>query len=67
MQERAYTVPGMTCEHCESAVRTFVGSVPGVSSVAVNLATKVVVVRGPMLADDAIRRAIDDAGFDVNP
>ena len=67
MQERTYTVPGMTCGHCEAAVRTLVGRVPGVSAVSVDLATKLVVVAGASLSDEAIRAAIDDAGFDVGP
>ncbi len=38
------SVPGMTCGHCEAAVKQEVGGVPGVASVAVDLETKDVVV-----------------------
>ena len=38
---------------------------PGVDAVEVDLERKVVVVRGDALADDEIRAAIDEAGYDV--
>jgi copper ion binding protein len=57
-------VPGMTCGHCEAAVKSEVGKVAGVSAVNVDLATKLVTVEG---SDDlaAITAAIDEAGFEV--
>lgn len=57
-------VPGMTCGHCEAAVKTEVGKVAGVTDVAVDLGTKLVTVTG---SDDraAIEAAIDEAGFEV--
>ena len=59
------SVPGMTCGHCEAAVKQEVGGVPGVASVAVDLDTKDVVVAGSGHDRDAIVAAIDEAGFDV--
>lgn len=67
MQARTFTVPGMTCAHCEEAIRSSVGRVSGVSSVTVDLAAMSVVVAGPAFDDEAVRDAIDDAGFDVAP
>ena len=58
------TVPGMTCGHCELAVKTEVGKVAGVASVSVDLETKAVVVTGEALDRDAIVAAIDEAGFE---
>ncbi len=58
-------VPGMTCGHCEAAVRHEVGTVSGVTSVDVDLQTKLVTVGGAALDRDAIVAAIDEAGFDV--
>jgi copper chaperone len=57
-------VPGMTCGHCEAAVTGEVSKVKGVTSVAVDLATKLVTIVG---SDDAaaIADAIDEAGFEV--
>ena len=62
-----YSVPGMHCDHCVAAVRGEVSSVPGVSSVDVDLATKRVVVHGEGLDDAALRAAIDEAGYDAEP
>ena len=59
------SVPGMTCGHCEAAVKQEVGGVPGVSGVDVDLDTKYVVVSGTDLDRDAVVAAIDEAGFDV--
>lgn len=59
------SVPDMTCGHCEAAVEQEVGAVAGVSSVAVDLESKDVVVFGTALDRDVIISAIDEAGFDV--
>ena len=61
-----FTVPGMTCGHCESSVKREVGSVTGVSAVTVDLQTKIVTVSGAALDRDTIVAAIDEAGFDVS-
>ena len=65
METRTYTVPGMSCAHCEAAVSEELAAVAGVASVDVDLETKLVVVRGEGLDDAALRAAIDDAGYDV--
>jgi copper chaperone CopZ len=46
-------------------VSTEVEAVAGVESVAVDLGTKRVVVRGAELDDAAIRAAIDEAGYEA--
>ena len=60
-----YTVPGMSCGHCESAVKSKVSAVEGVENVDVDLDTKLVTVTGTNLADESLRAAIDDAGYDI--
>jgi copper chaperone len=60
-----FTVPGMTCGHCEAAVTTEVGALNGVTSVMVDLETKLVTVEGENLNGDQIIAAIDEAGFEV--
>lgn len=60
-----YSVPGMSCDHCVAAVTKEVSAVPGVDTVDVDLDTKLVVVRGEVLDDAAIRAAIDEAGYDA--
>jgi copper chaperone CopZ len=60
-----FTVPGMTCGHCESAVTQEVSALAGVTAVAVDLDTKIVTVEGSDLNSDQIIAAIDEAGFEV--
>ena len=57
-----YRVKGMSCGHCETAVRDEVGTVAGVEAVEVDLAAQQVVVRG-RFADSQVRAAIDEAGY----
>ena len=64
-QTMTLSVPGMTCGHCEAAVKQEVGAVAGVTGVAVDLDSKDVVVTGSGLDRDAIVAAIDEAGYDV--
>jgi copper chaperone len=63
--EITYTVAGMSCGHCKSAVEEEVGRVPGVEFVNADFETKLVVVRGEALADEALRAAIDEAGYEA--
>lgn len=58
-------VSGMTCGHCEAAVKTEVGKVAGVTDVAVDLETKLVTVTGIGLDHAALVSAVDEAGFEV--
>ena len=58
-------VEGMSCGHCDKAVRNALGELPEVKSVEVDLATKKVVVEGEGLVDDRLREAIDEAGYEV--
>lgn len=57
------TVPGMSCEHCVAAVKGEVGKLAGVSTVDVDLASKVVTVTGTALDRAAVVEAIDEAGY----
>ena len=65
--EITYTVGGMSCGHCKSAVEEEVGRVPGVEFVKADLESKLVVVRGDGLEDEALRAAIDEAGYVAAP
>lgn len=65
MSELTFSVPGMTCGHCEAAVKGEVGKVAGVAAVNVDLDTKIVTVDGSELDREAIVAAIDEAGFEV--
>lgn len=65
MTEVTYSVPGMSCGHCEEAVSRELLAVDGVESVAVDLDSKLVVVRGSGLDDARLRAAIDEAGYEA--
>ena len=60
---RNYTVEGMTCGHCRAAVIEEVLQVSGVKGVDVELDSGRVTVAGESFEDDAIRKAIDEAGY----
>lgn len=63
--KRTLLVEGMSCEHCEKAVKNSLGRLDGVSRVEVNLAAKKVEVEGNDLVDELLKEAIEDAGYDV--
>ena len=61
---RIYSVPGISCGHCKTAIEGEVAQVPGVERVEVDVDAKTVLVEGT--ADDAtVRAAVDEAGYDV--
>jgi copper chaperone len=64
-ETRTYTVDGMTCSHCVLSVREEVSEVPGVSAVDVDLAAARLTVSGSEIDDDAVRRAVAEAGYEV--
>jgi copper ion binding protein len=66
MTATTYTVAGMTCGHCVNSVSTEVGQLPGVTDVRVDLATgQVTVTSEQVLADDAVRAAVEEAGYEL--
>ena len=64
MSEISYTVSAISCDHCAAAITGEVGRVAGVRDVVVDVAAKLVTVRGDDLDDGALRAAIDEAGYD---
>jgi copper chaperone len=66
--QSSYTVTGMTCGHCVSAVTTELSRLPGVSDVQVDLPTgRVVVTSAAELPADQVRAAVDEAGYALIP
>lgn len=63
--KKTLLVEGMSCGHCEKAVKGALGELDGVKSVLVNLETKEVQVEGDNLEDSILKDAIEDAGYDV--
>lgn len=65
MQTLTYSVPGMHCGHCKQAVEDEISSVEGVSAVEADLDSKLVTVSGQSLSDEALRDAIEEAGYEA--
>lgn len=63
--KRLLIVEGMSCGHCEKAVKNALGELEGVSSVNVDLKAKTVEVQGENLLDNLIKEAVEEAGYDV--
>jgi copper chaperone CopZ len=61
-----YAVSGMTCGHCEKAVCEEISALPGVTCVQADAATgQVTVSSSAPLEDDAVRAAVDEAGYEL--
>jgi copper chaperone CopZ len=61
-----YAVTGMTCGHCESAVSREISALAGVTSVAADAkAGTVTVSSAHPLNEDAVRAAVDEAGYEL--
>ncbi|MEU4671842.1 heavy-metal-associated domain-containing protein [Amycolatopsis sp. NPDC023774] len=64
MIENGYTVSGMSCGHCAQSVTEEITELPGVESVEVDVETGRVVVRSAeVLTEDAVRGAVEEAGY----
>lgn len=67
MFENTYSVSGMTCDHCVSAVTGELTKIPGVQNVVVNLADqKVTVTSSAPVELVQVRAAIDEAGYELS-
>ncbi|HET6300901.1 heavy-metal-associated domain-containing protein [Microbacterium sp.] len=59
-----YQVTGMSCGHCERAVRGEVSKLAGVESIDVSAASgRLIVTSAAPIADDAVIAAVDEAGY----
>ena len=65
MDQKTYTVTGMSCAHCVLSVREEVGEVAGIEVLDVDLATGRLAVRGDAIDDASIAEAVADAGYEV--
>lgn len=56
----------MTCGHCVSAVTGELRKIEGVTDVDIDLETgRVQVTSAAPLSDDAVREAVDEAGYEL--
>jgi copper chaperone len=66
MTTATYNVKGMTCGHCVSAVTEEITKLDGVSAVEIDLSSgNVTVTSQAPLSADAVREAVDEAGYEL--
>lgn len=67
MTTTEYQVTGMSCGHCETAIRTEVSQIPGVTDIDVSAATGRLAVTTDKPVEDAavlaVLAAVDEAGY----
>ncbi|MCR2793168.1 heavy-metal-associated domain-containing protein [Microbacterium sp. zg.Y625] len=64
MTTSEYQVAGMTCGHCEAAVRGEVAKIAGVDDVQVSAQTgRLVISAAVPVADADVLAAVDEAGY----
>lgn len=61
-KKQSITINGMNCNHCRMAVENALLTVPGVTTAAVDLSTKLAVVEGEVEFEE-LRKAIEACGF----
>lgn len=63
--KKIVSISGMSCEHCMARVENALSAVNGVKTAQVNLAKNEAVVTGEA-SDEALKAAIENAGYKVN-
>ena len=63
--KKTMMVEGMSCGHCEMAVKNALKEVDGVQDVNVDLSTGKVEVEGDNILDNLLMEAVDEAGYSV--
>ena len=70
-QTTTFSVDGMPCGNCVRHVTEELTAIPGVRDVSVDLhaggSSPVTVVHDEPLSDDAVREAVEEAGYAVTP
>jgi copper ion binding protein len=64
--QKTINVVGMSCDHCVRAVRDEITKIDGVSDVDVDLASgRVAITATETIDDEAVRAAVEEAGYEV--
>lgn len=68
MSQQNFKVEGMSCGHCEAAVREEVSKIPGVTTISVSAQDgSLQVDEDGTVSADAIIAAVEEAGYDATP
>jgi copper chaperone len=67
IQEAAFLVPDVSCQHCVKTIDKALGVLPGVETVSTDLPTKTVHVQydPSQVTLDQVESTLDDAGYTV--
>ena len=65
MTTRTYSVPGISCGHCKSAIEGELVPLDGVESAVVDIDARTVTVTGEITEAD-VRAAVDEAGYEID-
>ena len=65
IMKRELSIEGMNCGHCSNAVDKALRAVSGVREVSVDLAGKKATVEAENVTDDLLKKAVEDAGYQV--
>jgi copper chaperone len=66
MNTSEYRVSGMSCRHCEAAIRDEVRQIPGVAEVDVSARTgRLIVTSASRIDAHAVLDAVDEAGYEA--
>lgn len=57
-------MPNIGCAHCQTAIEGSVGTLPGVSSVAVDITAKLVTVEGTFV-QEAVEATLSELGYEI--
>ena len=65
---KTMTVEGMMCAHCEATVKKALEAIAGVDSATADHTTgKTTVTLTSDVADDVLRKAVEDQGYTTSP
>ena len=64
MTTTTYHVAGISCDHCVRAITNEVKDIAGVSTVTVDIPTKIVTIEHTNVSAPVLVAAIKEAGFD---
>lgn len=66
MSTTEFTVTGMTCGHCEAAIKEEVSEIPGVTAATADRSTNLLTVTAEADIDDAaVIAAVQEAGYEA--
>lgn len=62
---KTLSIKGMSCQNCVHHVTEALNAVDGIGEVKVNLEENNAVVESGAVSDDALKQAVDKAGYEV--